>query len=267
MKTPITYYGGKQTMLKHIIPLIPSHEVYTESFCGGAAVLFAKEPASAEIINDLNSELINFYWCSKMYYSDLKREIDKTVHARDLHAHAAHINAHPQFFSPAQRAWAVWTLSKMSFASMLDGTFGYDFAGSMPKKVINAKDEFTEKICRRLEHVTIESRDAVDVIKTYDCLECFHFVDPPYINSDCGHYEGLFNEMKLQVLLELLASIKGKFMLTMFPYKAVEDAAHKHGWYIHKILRTISASKAGRRKQEEWIITNYSETRPASLFD
>ena len=98
-------------------------------------------------------------------------------------------------------------------------------------------------------------------------MECFHFVDPPYINSDCGHYEGLFNEMKLQVLLELLASIKGKFMLTMFPYKAVEDAAHKHGWYIHKILRTISASKAGRRKQEEWIITNYSETRPASLFD
>lgn len=23
MKTPITYYGGKQTMLKHILPLIP----------------------------------------------------------------------------------------------------------------------------------------------------------------------------------------------------------------------------------------------------
>lgn len=35
--------------------------------------MFAKEPASAEIINDLNSELINFYWCSKMYYSDLKK--------------------------------------------------------------------------------------------------------------------------------------------------------------------------------------------------
>ena len=132
-------------MLKHIIPLIPSHEVYTESFCGGAAVLFAKEPASAEIINDLNSELINFYWCSKMYYSDLKKEIDKTVHARDLHAHAAHINAHPQFFSPAQRAWAVWTLSKMSFASMLDGTFGYDFAGSMPKKSLMLKMSLQKK--------------------------------------------------------------------------------------------------------------------------
>lgn len=25
MKTPISYYGGKQTLLKHILPLIPKH--------------------------------------------------------------------------------------------------------------------------------------------------------------------------------------------------------------------------------------------------
>ena len=54
MRTPISYYGGKQTMLKHIIPLIPSHRLYTEAFCGGAAVLFAKSPVEAEIINEIN---------------------------------------------------------------------------------------------------------------------------------------------------------------------------------------------------------------------
>ena len=47
MKTPISYYGGKQSMLKHILPLIPPHQLYTEAFCGGAAVLFAKRPAGA----------------------------------------------------------------------------------------------------------------------------------------------------------------------------------------------------------------------------
>ena len=85
MRTPISYYGGKQTMLKHILPLIPSHKIYTEAFCGGAAVLFAKRPAEAEIINDINMELTNFYWCAQVYYSDLKHEIDKTLHSRDLH--------------------------------------------------------------------------------------------------------------------------------------------------------------------------------------
>lgn len=65
MRTPISYYGGKQTMLKHILPLIPSHKIYTEAFCGGAAVLFAKRPSEAEIINDINMELTNFYWLCK----------------------------------------------------------------------------------------------------------------------------------------------------------------------------------------------------------
>ena len=71
MRTPISYYGGKQTMLKHILPLIPRHRIYTEAFCGGAAVLFAKRPAEAEVINDINMELTNFYWCAQVYYSDL----------------------------------------------------------------------------------------------------------------------------------------------------------------------------------------------------
>ena len=148
--------------------------IYTEAFCGGAAVLFAKRPSEAEIINDINMELTNFYWCMQVYYSDLKHEINKTLHSRDLHAHAGHINSYPQFFTPVERAWAVWVLCKMSFASMMDGTFGYDFSGTMTKKLRNAKDEFTERLCQRLERVTIENRNALDVIDCYDAPDTFH---------------------------------------------------------------------------------------------
>lgn len=105
MKTPITYYGGKQTMLKHIMPLIPSHKLYTEAFCGGASVLFAKEPSQAEVINDINSEMTNFYIEAKTNYKDLKTKIDKTLHSRDMHDHAAHIMCFPQFFTSSERAW------------------------------------------------------------------------------------------------------------------------------------------------------------------
>ncbi len=267
MKTPITYYGGKQTMLKHILPLIPEHKLYTESFCGGAAVLFAKRPCDAEIINDLNMELINFYWIAQMYYRELKAEIDKTLHSRDMHTHAAHIIEYPAFFTRAQRAWAIWALSKMSFASKLDGVFGYDFKGMMPKKLDNAKDSFTEQLCRRLERVTIESRDALEVIKTYDCKDAFHFVDPPYVDTACGHYEGTFDTDCLERLLDLLTQVKGKFMLTMFPNKRIEQYATEHGWIIHRIERVISAAKTVRRKQEEWMVCNYEEiNQQVSLF-
>ncbi|MDR1756105.1 MAG: DNA adenine methylase [Culturomica sp.] len=261
MKTPITYYGGKQTMLKYILPLIPKHNLHTEAFCGGASVLFAKNPADCEVINDLNRGLVNFYLVARKHYPMLKAEIDATLHCRDQHAHAMHITRYPEFFSPAQWAWAVWTLSKISFASKQNGTFGYDRAGKTARMAKNAADAFTEELCTRLRDVTIENDDALKIIARYDCPDAFHFVDPPYINSNCGHYEGMFNEADMQALINLLGCLKGKFMLTMFPYKSIEEAAGRHGWVIHKVERTISASKEKRRKQEEWMVCNYAITQ------
>ena len=256
-------------MLKHILPLIPKHQLYTEAFCGGCAVLFAKSPVDGEVINDVNRGLVNFFLVAKRHYSLLKEEIDGTLHCRDQHAHAVHINAYPEFFSPAQWAWAVWTLSKLSFASKQDGTFGYDRAGTTALKIANAKDEFTELLCTRLENVTVENDHALRVIERYDCPGAFHFVDPPYINSDCGHYQGSFNERDMDELLCLLERVQGKFMLTMFPYVPIEATAQRNGWIIHRVERTITASKENRRKQEEWMVCNYElemDARPQCLF-
>lgn len=257
MKTPISYYGGKQTMLKYILPLIPEHAAYTEAFCGGAAVLFAKQPVSCEVINDINAEIINFYWMAKCYYPELKSEIDKTLHSRYLHDHAQYIYNNPSLFRPAERACAFWFLTKTSFASKINGTFGFDFKGGQPKKLRNAKDSFVEELCARLEHVTIECQDALSVIQRYDRPETFHFVDPPYIDTNCAHYNGLFNEQAFIELLDVLSGLRGRFMLTMFPNDHILEYTNRHNWIIHRIERTISASRTSRRKQEEWIVCNY----------
>lgn len=65
--------------------------------------------------------------------------IDATLHSREIHAHARHINEHPSFFTPVERAWAVWVCTKLGFASMIDGTFGYDRSGTTTLKLRNAK--------------------------------------------------------------------------------------------------------------------------------
>lgn len=267
MRTPITYYGGKQTMLKHILPLIPEHKIYTEAFCGGAAVFFAKRPAECEVINDINMHLVNFYNTLKLDYQPLKAKIDSTLHARDTHAHATHILAYPEFFDHVDRAWAVWALSKMSFASMLDGAFGYDFSGSMPRRLDNAKADFAHQMAERLERVTIESRHAFEVLETYDGPTTYHFVDPPYVGSDCGHYEGVFGDDDLRRLLELLTRLQGKWMLTMYPNSAIAEYADANGWIIHRVERCISAAKSSRRMQEEWMVCNYTlDNEQLTLF-
>jgi hypothetical protein len=64
--------------------------------------------------------------------------------------------------------------------------------------------------------------------------------------------------LKLDVKMELCAKLKRKFMLTMYPNAAIEAVAKKNKWTIHRVSRQISACKAeSRRKQEEWMVTNY----------
>ena len=79
MKTPISYYGGKQAMLKTILPLIPEHQIYCEPFFGGGAVFWAKEPSKYEYINDFNDLVVNFYEQLKNNFEELKSKIIATL--------------------------------------------------------------------------------------------------------------------------------------------------------------------------------------------
>ena len=60
-KSPLAWLGGKSKLATQIIERMPAHTAYVEVFAGAAWVLFSKEPSKVEIINDINSELVNFY--------------------------------------------------------------------------------------------------------------------------------------------------------------------------------------------------------------
>ena len=258
MKTPISYYGGKQTLLRHILPLVPKHTTYTEAFAGGAALFFAKEPAVVEVINDINSNLITFYKVLKTDFPALKAEIDKTLHSRDAHLKASIIYNYSRLFDPIERAWAVWVLSRQGFASKLDGSWGYDkVRNSVAKKIQNAKDDLTIAFQKRLEHTQIECTDALRIIRSRDTKETFHFVDPPYIGTDCGHYANAFDESNFKELLGLLSTLEGKYMLTMFPHPILAEFIEQEHCNVVEVERQITASKTKRRNQVELILMNY----------
>src|SRR5215472_15563003 len=59
--TPLLKWaGGKEQELKHILPLIPSFDVYYEPFVGGGAVFFSIQ-SRMKFINDKSHDLFNFY--------------------------------------------------------------------------------------------------------------------------------------------------------------------------------------------------------------
>jgi len=249
-KTPVTYYGGKQLMARHILPNIPEHKVYIETFCGGAAIFFAKEKSELEVLNDTNRELINFYEVVKNDFVDLEKEIRISLHSRDLHRKAWVIYQNPDMFTKLKRAWAVWVLSSQGFAGKLSSSFGKDKTSSKTAKVIaNKRTAFTEELAIRLQEVTLESRDAIKLIESSDFDKAFFYCDPPYYNSNCGHYDGYTIE-DFEMLLKTLSRIKGKFLLSSYPSELLTKYSKEFGWHTLNIEQKISVSTTGKRKVE-----------------
>jgi DNA adenine methylase len=257
MKTPISYYGGKQKLAAKIISVIPEHTLYCEPFVGGAAVFFAKEKSEVEVLNDCNKELINFYRVVQNDFVSLEMEIRISLHSRDLHRKASVIYNHPDMFSEIKRAWAVWVLSSQSFSAQLDSSWGYDVGkNTTTKKIINNKERFTEEMAIRLQNCQIEAADAIYIIKSRDRENSFFYCDPPYFNSDCGHYDG-YSIQDFENLLITLSEIKGKFLMSSYPSPILQKYAKEKGWYMWSVEQGISINnKSGHIKRKIEVLTS-----------
>ena len=257
MKTPITYYGGKQRLLKYILPLIPKHTLYAEPFTGGGAVFFAKEPAEIEVLNDTNRQLVTFYEVVKNDFRRLQKRVQATLHSRTDHKKARLIYDNPEFFSKLDTAWSIWVLASASFSSMLTGAFGYDkIRQTTTKKFSNKRNTFTQEIAKRLENVQIECRDACEIIRGRDTKESFFYCDPPYFNAEMGHYKG-YTEADFERLLTTLANIKGKFLLSSYPSPLLSKYIKAQGWHTTSYKKICAVNLARNKIKEEVLTANY----------
>jgi DNA adenine methylase len=250
MKTPISYYGGKQTLAPIILGLIPPHRIYCEPFIGGGAVFFSKPPSKVEIINDTNGEIVNFYEVLKRDFPALQKEIEISLHSRLRHKQAQVINANPEMFDRVKRAWAVWLLTNGSYGCMIDGGFGYDNVGGCSRKLDRKREGFTEDYAIRLQRTQIECCDATRIIRSRDTPETFFYLDPPYVGSDQGQYDG-YTQEDFDALLRLLESIQGKFLLSSFRNKSLVDFSKRNGWHSAELRMACSMTHNAKAKRQK----------------
>ena len=251
MSSPITYYGGKQKMLRHILPLIPPHRIYIEPFAGGWAVFFEKEESHVEIISDTNRFVTNFYKQAQTNFPALQAQVQECLQSRIAYDDAMVIYKNPDHpcFTDLDKAWAFWVATNMGFASGI-GTWGYGTSDNKRELSLATKREkFTDIIMKRLQRTQIENRDALHVIKMRDRDESFFYIDPPYFNSNMGHYGG-YTEQDFRDLLERLSTIKWKFLLSSYPSDVLTEFTKKHGWHTKSVEAIIAASKYKKTKVE-----------------
>lgn len=269
MKTPITYYGGKQQITSVILGMIPAHKIYCEPFFGGGAVFFAKGKSFLEVINDKNDIVITFYKQCVSNFDELQKRIQMTLCSESEHKKARKIYNNPSGHSDIDIAWSLWVMTNMSIMATPQGCWKYDngTGGSHVGVTLEKRrTSFTKKISERLQYVQISCRDALSVIRQRDTPETFFYLDPPYIGCDQKHYKG-YGEEEFRQLLELLTSIRGKFILSNFWSDLLKEYVECEKWN-YKVIDSkcmIPALIHKPRRKQEVLIFNY-EIEP-SLFD
>lgn len=264
LKTPITYYGGKQQLANIILGMIPKHKVYVEPYLGGGAVFFAKGPSYLEVLNDHNEVLMKFYEVcqDEDNFNKLQSLIQSTLHSERSYKKAKKIYNNPEGNDDISIAWAVWMVTNMSYSYSPQGGWKWDngTSGTHTGVVLNNyRNQFTKALFERLRYCQISCRDALSVIRKRDSKYTFYYLDPPYPNCEQKHYRG-FTEESLEELLCLLSIIKGKFILSNFSSQVLKKYIKQNNWNVETIDKNMNVSnfKDGPRRKKELLVYNYT---------
>lgn len=267
-KPPLSYYGGKQNLLRYILPLIPKHEIYVEPFAGGAAVFFAKKSCKVEVLNDTNDRLITFYRVLKTNFEELNTMIQGTLHSESDYYRAKDIYKDSDNYSDVEIAWAVWVQCNMSFGKKIFGGFAFDS---------ESEGDYASRTYRRIKGVidllekrkpNIFCRSAIELPDTYNKPESFYYIDPPYLGSNCGHYGGWTEKDEVR-LMQWIENLNGKFLLSGYPNEIRDTYREKNGWEYKTITQALSVSgkhNKGKKKIETLIYNYKPEGKTLSLF-
>lgn len=252
VKSPITWFGGKSVVAPWIVEHLPVHQIYVEPFAGGASVLMAKEPSPVEVINDLDSGLVNFWRVLRDpgKFDEFQRLAALTPYARE--EWTTFKETWQDGATEVERAHRWFVVARMSFS----GKWGESWSSSVAwsrrgmsggvSKWLSAVDAL-EDVCTRLMRVQVEHADFRQVMKRYDTTTSLMYVDPPYVEKTRGkhRYAHDLTDQDHIDLVALLLGLKGKAVLSGYDdiiYAPLEAA----GW--RRVAKDVACLSAARTK-------------------
>lgn len=259
MNTPtrpfLRWHGGKWILAPWIISNLPPHRVYCEPFGGAASVLLRKPRAYAEIYNDLDGEVVNLFRVARDNGAALRDALALTPFARDEFT-----LAYEPSDDPLEQARRTVVRSFMGFGSNSHNKatgfrFNSNRSGTTPAHDWANYPDALDAIIDRLRGVVIESRDAIDCMRSVDGIDTVHYVDPPYVSEtrDKGEdYRFELNDAQHKTLAEALKTLNGAVVLSGYRCD-LYDTLYAN-W--HRIDRAAHADGARDRIESLWLSPN-----------
>lgn len=230
------------------------HTCYCEVFAGGAWLLFKKEPSKAEIINDINVELVTLYRVVKHHLDEFIRYFRWVLIARDEFERFKDEN--PETLTDIQRAVRFYYLVKTCYGARVHRpTFGVSTSGRPRLNLLRIEEELSAAHLR-LQQVTIERLPYQDFISRYDRPHTLFYVDPPYYGCEDYYGKDIFSREDFGLLSDQLAAIQGRFILSINDVPEIREVFR--GFELLEVPTKYSVGGGGKQKVvSELLISNY----------
>lgn len=196
--------AGKKRLAKRLVALLPPHDTYVEPFAGSAAVLFEKEPAEVEAINDADPEIAAAYRAIKRLTEDDLARLRRMEWTGSRTTFERLLTAKPK--DAVAKLHRFLYLSNFSYGNLRGKSFDPNSEGVEATTISRIENDRP-----RLKNVRVFSGDYERVVRKFDGPKTAFFLDPPYFGYDAAVGEGQFDEERF---FELLRSLKGRFLLT-----------------------------------------------------
>lgn len=250
MKNPLLdYFGGKWRIANRLIDIFPEHKSFVDPMCGAGSILFKKQPSKNEIINDKHNEIVNLFHVLRENRKELEDKLKLTPYSRSEYetARVASVDTIEQARRTMVKAW-------FGIGDSIDRKTGFKVSltkhGASTGAWVSLVD-FIGLYAERLRPVIIENLDYIEVIKRYDKIDTFFYLDPPYVLSTRSRkhaYRHDWNDDDQHKFIEVVGKLSGKAMISGYD----SEIYRKLGWN-----RKEFSSRSQKKKTTEVVWMNY----------
>jgi DNA adenine methylase len=251
MRGPLNYIGGKNRLAKVIIERIPEHLTYVEPFSGGAQVFFRKARSKIEVLNDLDSQLVNFYRVCQSHHDELIRCVRLMPVSREWFQNLEKVQ--PESLTDIHRAARFLYLQKLAYGGRITRKAYAIHVSAKPNLRGDLIAETLGNAHARLADVQIEHLPYDQIIKRFDRPGTFFYLDPPYY--DIRLYRHNLEHVDFVKMAALLRGIKGKFMLSLNDHPEVRKLFA--AFTIETVTIAYSLRNTVGKRHQELLIRNY----------
>ncbi|MCJ9430752.1 DNA adenine methylase [Kordiimonas marina] len=249
------YIGGKRLLAAEIIKRINQvpHVTYAEPFVGMGGVFLRRDQVpQAEVINDLSGDVATFFRILQRHYAHfmemLKFQLTSRREFERLRA------ANPSTLTDLERAARFLYLQRTAFGGQrTNQAFGVETKRPGRFNVIKL-GPLLEDLHERLAGVIIENLDYSAFIKRYDREATLFYLDPPYYGVEDYYGRELFSREDFEKLATQLATIKGKFILSLNDTPEVRHIFQ--AFAIEEVSTVYTAARTKAVGARELLISN-----------